>query len=116
MGLISIDKVNGYLSKVPGWSIEDNGRSIVKLFEFKDFDWAIIFINEIAELVEKNPHHPDIMLYEQNKVEIRLTTRSLGGLSEKDFEMANAIDSLINKANTETNQETKTQGEKNQSA
>ena len=50
-------------------------------------------MTEIALYCEKIDHHPEwTNVY--NKVKILLTTHDLGGLSEKDFILANLIDSL----------------------
>jgi len=92
--LVSLAKINEYLEKIPAWSLENNGKSIVRSFEFKNFQEAVEFINKIAEIAEEVGHHPDIRLYDYNKVNVLLTTTSLGGLTEKDFDMASRIDSI----------------------
>ena len=94
MELISTGQVNEYLRQAPEWTLENNGKSIKKIFEFQDFDWAVIFINKIAEIVEEEGHCPEMRLYDQNKVEVILTTPALGGLTEKDFKTATEIDGL----------------------
>ena len=94
---LSITQVNEYLKKLFEWGLEDNGKSIAKIFEFKDFAEAMSFINKVAVIAEQEKHHPEMLIY-QNKVEIKLTTNSVQGLTEKDFNMAEKIDSLnVNK-------------------
>ena len=44
-------------------------------------------------LAEKRDHHPD-WSNAYGKVVIDLTTHSVGGITEQDFELAGAIDSL----------------------
>ena len=54
----------------------------------------ILFVNKVADLAEKENHHPNIhLLY--NKVKIVLTTHVIGGLSENDFIMAAKIEQLL---------------------
>ena len=89
MSLININ-----LQKISDWSLEDNGRCIIKQFEFPDFKSAVDFINKIAEITEKEEHHPEIKLYDYNKLEIKMFTSSVGGLTEKDFKVAEEIDKI----------------------
>ena len=70
------------------------GNNIKKTFEFEDFKKAIKFINKIAEIAEREAHHPDITLYNYNKVEVKLTTHSVGDVTEKDFKLASEIDNI----------------------
>lgn len=66
---------------------------IKKLFKFKNFKEAMVFVNKIADLAESEGHHPDIEIH-YNKVEIILWTHSIGGLSENDFILAAKIEKL----------------------
>jgi len=94
MELLSISQVNQSMEKLSDWSLEDNGKSIVKIKEFKDFNEGVDFINKIREIAEQEQHHPDLRIYDYNKVEIKLSTHSVQGLTEKDFKLAEKIDSL----------------------
>jgi len=94
MSLISLAQINEYLAGAPNWNLEDNGKSIVRIFEFSDFQEAVNFMNKVAEIAEQEGHHPNIKLYDYNKVELTLTTHSLGGLTEKDFNTALKIDKV----------------------
>jgi 4a-hydroxytetrahydrobiopterin dehydratase len=53
-------------------------------------------VNKIAEISEKQQHHPDIHIY-YNNVIIELYTHSVNGLSEKDFNLAARIDEILYK-------------------
>ena len=75
-----------------GW--ERRGEWIVKTFEFRDFSESVAFLVRIAMLAEKLNHHPDISL-SWNKVEVKLTTHSEGRITERDLEMAEKIDKLL---------------------
>lgn len=66
---------------------------IKKQFQFKDFSEALAFIVRIGVLAEKQNHHPELYnVY--NKVTIALTTHDVSGLSDKDFQLATAIDAI----------------------
>ena len=94
MELLPVAQINENLSKLSDWNLEDNGKSIVKNFEFEDFKGAVNFINKVAEIAERENHHPDMALHDYNKLEITLTTHSAHGLTKKDFDVALRIDEL----------------------
>jgi len=43
---------------------------------------------------EKLDHHPDMLLFGWNKVRVTISTHSLGGLTEADFNLALQIDKI----------------------
>ena len=94
MELLSISQVSTYLENLTDWDLEDNGKLIIKNFKFKDFKEAVDFVNKVSGIADTLGHHPDIRLYDYNNLEIKLTTHSSGGLTEKDFNMASEIDKL----------------------
>lgn len=85
-------EVATYLERVPHWTRE--GIEIVRTFTFRNFREAMGFVVHVAFLAERADHHPDIEIrYKQ--VTLRLSTHSAGGLTEKDFELAQQIDQLV---------------------
>ena len=92
--LLPEENVRNALADLAGWSLEENGISITRGFVFADFSEAWGFMSRVALLAEKQNHHPDwANVY--NKVAITLTTHEVGGLSERDFKLARAIDALV---------------------
>lgn len=77
---------------LPHWSIDrDRGGSIQREFKFADFTEAFAFMTRVARHAEALDHHPEWQnVY--NRVSVRLTTHDAGGLTEKDLELARAID------------------------
>jgi 4a-hydroxytetrahydrobiopterin dehydratase len=75
------------------WKEENN--SLKKSFKFKNFSEAFAFMTRVAMIAEKMNHHPDWRnVY--NTVEISLSTHDAGDLvTEKDRELAEAIDKLM---------------------
>jgi len=73
-----------------GWT--RRGNAITRTFEFPTFPDAIGFVNRIAEVAEKMDHHPDVDI-RYTKVTCTLSTHSAGGITQKDFKLAEAIDS-----------------------
>ena len=73
------------------WKLGDG--EISRSFTFKDFKEAMAFVNRIAPIAEEEGHHPDIAIF-YNKVDIRLSTHAIHGLSENDFILAAKIDKI----------------------
>ena len=92
--ILSTAEINEELGKLDNWSLEDMGNSISRVFEFSNFKEAVDFINKIAELAEEEGHHPDISLYNYNKLRVKLSTHAVKGLTEKDFKVASGIDKV----------------------
>ena len=84
------DKINPYLEQVKYWKVIDE-HHIVKRFKFPDFVKALELVNKVAEIAEKEGHHPNIT-FTLGKVEIKLYTHTIDGLSENDFILARKID------------------------
>ncbi len=91
METLSKEIIDKELKSVKDWSFVNN--AIEKKFQFKDFVSALGFIVQVGLLAEKKNHHPELFnVY--NKVTIRLSTHDAGGVTNKDFELAKAIDAL----------------------
>lgn len=77
------------LLKQIDWQFKDN--ALEKEFKFTDFIQALGFIVRLGLLAEKRNHHPELFnVY--NKVRIRLTTHDANGVTDKDLDLAAAID------------------------
>ena len=74
-----------------GWKLR--GSEIQKIFIHKDLARAMGLVQSVALLAEKMNHHPDIDI-RWNKVILSLSTHSAGGLTEKDFALAEQINAL----------------------
>ncbi len=90
--LLSEQDIMQNLSSLDGW--EQSGIEIEKQFKFKNFIHSIGFVNKVAILAEKADHHPDILV-QYSKVKITLSTHSEGGITEKDFSLANQIENIL---------------------
>lgn len=69
-------------------------RSLEREFKFKDFRSALAFTNRVGAVAEKLGHHPDVFLA-YGKVRLSLSTHDIGGLSEKDFILADRLKKII---------------------
>ncbi|MCT7974240.1 4a-hydroxytetrahydrobiopterin dehydratase [Laspinema olomoucense] len=89
--LLTETEIQERVSQLPGWTRE--GKILHCERKFKDFIEAIAFVNQLVDPAEIAAHHPDIEI-SYNKVTISLTTHDAGGLTEKDFHMAQTISEL----------------------
>jgi len=89
--LLSSPEIEGKLAQLPGWQLD--GKSICSTRRFRGFPEAIEFVQAIVAPAEEAGHHPDLEI-SYNRVTIRLTTHDAGGLTHKDFALAQRIDTL----------------------
>jgi len=82
------------LDKLNGWQFQKN--QIEKEYTLKDFKSTLNFVNKLGEEAERMDHHPDINIHSYNKVKITLSTHSEGGVTNKDFNLAEKIEKLNN--------------------
>jgi 4a-hydroxytetrahydrobiopterin dehydratase len=94
MPVFNQNEINARLSKAKNWKFIDN--KISKEFELKDFKSALDFVNKVGAEAESMDHHPDILMHSWNKVKISVNTHSEGGITEKDFKLADKIEAIGN--------------------
>jgi 4a-hydroxytetrahydrobiopterin dehydratase len=93
MPLLSQDDIKQKLKALSHWQVVDN--QITRNYVNTNFVEAIRFVNQIAELAQDLDHHPDILIHSWNNVSITLSTHSEGGLTNKDFVLAERIEKLF---------------------
>ena len=84
------EQIDGLLPQVAGWHAAD-GHHLIKTWAFPDFVTALDFVNRAGAIAEEQGHHPDIYL-SWGKVEVRIWTHKIDGLTASDFYMAAKID------------------------
>jgi 4a-hydroxytetrahydrobiopterin dehydratase len=82
------------LDSLPDWDYDEGRDAITRTIVFTDFAEAFGFMTQVALIAEKADHHPE-WTNVWNRVEITLTTHDAGGLSERDVDLAGAIDSIL---------------------
>ena len=89
---LSQEQIEQQLLRFPDWEYFDN--AIHAEFEFENFKDCFSAMSRIAFECEALNHHPDwTNIY--NVLSISLTTHSANGVTEKDFELAKAIESIV---------------------
>ena len=82
------------LDALPDWDYDEARDAITRTIQFADFAEAFGFMARVALVAEKRDHHPEWSNV-WNRVDILLTTHDAGGLSERDVELAQAIDAML---------------------
>lgn len=80
--------------RLAGGEWRREGEEIVRDWKLEDFAAAIVWVNRVAEAAEAADHHPDILVHGWNKVQLRVTNHSAGGLTDADFALARTLDAL----------------------
>jgi 4a-hydroxytetrahydrobiopterin dehydratase len=91
MPLLDHAAIREALQRVPGWEVA--GVEIRKRFKLPSFPAALAFAMEVAFIAERLDHHPDFLI-QYDEVTLSSTTHSAGGLTEKDFALAEAVERL----------------------
>ncbi len=76
-----------------GWTFEEGGKALVRSFKFEDFSEAFAFLTRVAMHAEKVDHHPEFTNV-WNRVDFRLTSHDAGGVTDRDRDLAGAINRL----------------------
>jgi 4a-hydroxytetrahydrobiopterin dehydratase len=88
MRRLSEDEIGRRLGALDGWS--RSGDAIERAYRFDSFADAMAFVNRVATLAEEADHHPDIDI-RYDRVRLSLSTHSAGGLTARDFALAERI-------------------------
>lgn len=95
MERMSESEIEGALATATEWA--HLGDTIQRTYQFANFVVSMKFVRAVAELAEKDQHHPDILI-RYNKVTLTLSTHDAGGITKKDFDLAAKCDALLSKA------------------
>ena len=96
LGRAEVEKL---AAAVPEWKVEE-GKRLRRKLEFDDFVTLMDFVNDMATMAEEQGHHPDFSV-SYDKLEVKLTTHAIKGLSENDFILAARIDELLDRRGEE---------------
>jgi 4a-hydroxytetrahydrobiopterin dehydratase len=92
MNKLTGKQVKENLKSLKGWVLHKGG--IKKVFKTKGFPQTMGLVAEIGALCQQLDHHPDYLTLKYAEVEVSFSTHSVGGISEKDFEIAKLIEKL----------------------
>jgi 4a-hydroxytetrahydrobiopterin dehydratase len=73
--------------------VETDG-ALYRKFSFSDFAEAFAFMTRVAAIAEAQNHHPD-WSNSWNTVEISLRSHDKGSITQRDHQLAKAIDEIL---------------------
>ena len=79
-------------AELPFWTVEHG--SIRRRFRTNGWKSTLMVINAVGHLAEAAWHHPDITA-SWGSVQVTLTTHSAGGITDKDFALAQKIEEFV---------------------
>jgi 4a-hydroxytetrahydrobiopterin dehydratase len=75
------------------WRLDADSKAIERSFKFADFATAFAFLTRVAAHAEAVDHHPEFTSV-WNRVDFRLTTHDAHRVTQRDVDLAKAIDAL----------------------
>jgi len=94
MPKLSQAELESALSQLKDWQLA-NGK-LHREYKFPDFVHAFGFMATAAVAIEKKNHHPEwFNVY--NRVVVDLTTHDAGGITSRDIDLAQLLDSIASK-------------------
>ena len=89
--LLAAEELELFLRDLPGWSVAED--LLTRTYQFADFVRAFTFMSAVAMHCERLNHHPEwTNVY--GRVEVRLTTHDLGGVTSLDTALARIMEEL----------------------
>lgn len=89
---IPLEEIQLRLPQLEDWTLRDG--KLYRHIQFSSFNAAFGFMTQVALMAEKANHHPEwFNVY--NRVEIWLTTHEVSGISERDFALAQQMNTLL---------------------
>jgi len=90
---LSAEARKSALKGLSGWSDVPGREAIARTFIFKDFSEAFGFMSRAALVAEKHDHHPEWRNVYKT-VEVVLSTHDAGGVTNRDIELAKAMNAI----------------------
>jgi 4a-hydroxytetrahydrobiopterin dehydratase len=83
------------MNSLSGWKLDTQHHTpcLLKSWKLPSFDAAVAQFNHIAQLAQAQDHHPEV-LSSYTRLQVRIWTHDVGGLTDKDFKLARSIDDI----------------------
>ena len=92
---LTLDESTHYIKQsAVNWTLSEDGKSISRLFKFKNYYETMAFVNVAAMIAHQQDHHPEITVNYNNCL-IEYSTHSIDGLSKNDFICAVKTDNSL---------------------
>ncbi|AJF68135.1 4a-hydroxytetrahydrobiopterin dehydratase [Streptomyces vietnamensis] len=88
---LSQKEIEDRLRELPGWSVHED--RLARNYRFEDHFAATAFVIHVAQIQQELNHHSDLTLG-YDTVALAVSTHSVGGITEKDFELADRVEGI----------------------
>jgi len=86
------DEIDTHLAALPDWRLTE--CRLTRTATTRDFRSALELVTRIADPADEQNHHPDVAIH-WNVVTLTLWTHASGGITERDFRLAQAIERIL---------------------
>lgn len=76
-----------------GWEVLYENSRLVNKWNFESYMKCVEFVNKIADIAERENHHPDLLL-SYKKVTVTIWTHNMNALTKADFILAAKISEI----------------------
>lgn len=95
MATLTSQEIERLVAALSGWEVQEG--LLTRTYTLPSFAHAVMFIGAVGQLAEAAGHHPDLRLFGYRNVTVELVTHSAGGLTARDFALAEQIQALPQK-------------------
>ncbi|MEU2230487.1 MULTISPECIES: 4a-hydroxytetrahydrobiopterin dehydratase [Streptomyces] len=88
---LSQKEIEDRLRELPGWSVQED--RLARNYRFDDHFAATALVVHVAQIQQELNHHSDLTLG-YDTVALAVSTHSVGGITEKDFELADRVERI----------------------
>jgi 4a-hydroxytetrahydrobiopterin dehydratase len=71
------------------------GDSLVREFQFRDFDQALEFVDRVAAGAEDHLRRPDMCIVEFNRVRLTIANPNRSGITAAELRLAEKVNAVI---------------------
>ena len=88
---LNLTEIEDNRQHTPEWQYCATENVLSQTFHFNNYKQTIDFVNEVAQVSEKQDHHPKLIV-SYNRCKVTFCTHSVNGITENDFICAAKID------------------------
>ena len=80
-------------SGLPGW--RRSGQALIRELAFRDFDEAMIFVEQVANAAEDHLRRPDMCILDFNRVRLSVANPRHAGITPAELRLVAKVNELI---------------------
>ena len=87
-------------AKKQNWTITENPETLQRTFSFSNAQKLLYFLEDVIQFQEAVGHH-GILTINENKVSVRIFTKTLNRVTDLDVEWTKKVDRIFNDVNSQ---------------